>query len=97
MPSLYEGFGLPPAEAMACGVPVVASNATSIPEVVQDAGILIDAMDPDAMAEVIRNLLNSPRQREDLIDKGRMIVKEYDPRHVARRMMELFHRTARQV
>jgi glycosyltransferase involved in cell wall biosynthesis len=56
-PSLYEGFGLPPLEAMACGAPVVASNRSSIPEVVGDAGILVDATDPDDIADGIERVV----------------------------------------
>jgi glycosyltransferase involved in cell wall biosynthesis len=55
-PSVYEGFGLPPLEAMACGVPVIASNVSSLPEVVGDAGILIDPHDVDGLAEHMREL-----------------------------------------
>lgn len=56
-PSVYEGFGLPPLEAMACGVPVIASNVSSLPEVVGDAGILIDPHDVHSLAEHMRELL----------------------------------------
>ncbi len=56
-PSQYEGFGLPPLEAMACGVPVITSNASSLPEVVGDAGITVDANDVEALAEAMRSVL----------------------------------------
>ena len=62
-PSLYEGFGLPPLEAMACGVPVIASNASSLPEVVGDAGMLVDPNDANAWAEAIRTVLRDPLRR----------------------------------
>jgi glycosyltransferase involved in cell wall biosynthesis len=62
-PSLYEGFGLPPLEAMACGVPVISSNASSLPEIVGDAGITIDPNDVDAWAEAIRTVLRDPLRR----------------------------------
>ena len=55
-PSLYEGFGLPPLEAMASGTPVISSNASSLPEVVGEAGIQIDPHDVDALHEGIRRL-----------------------------------------
>jgi glycosyltransferase involved in cell wall biosynthesis len=62
-PSLYEGFGLPALEAMACGTPVVASNTSSLPEVVGDAGLLIDPLRVDALAEAMhRVLMNRPLQ-----------------------------------
>ena len=56
-PSLYEGFGLPPLEAMASGTPVITSNVSSLPEVVGDAALLIDPYDPDAIADAMRRVL----------------------------------------
>jgi glycosyltransferase involved in cell wall biosynthesis len=56
-PSLYEGFGLPPLEAMACGVPVMVSSGTSLPEVVGDAGVLVDPLDEDSIADGILRVL----------------------------------------
>lgn len=61
-PSLYEGFGIPPLEAMACGTPVVASTAGALPEVLGDAALLVDPYDEDALAEAIRLVLQSPRE-----------------------------------
>ena len=69
-PSVYEGFGLPPLEAMACGCPVIAANATSIPEVVGDAGILIDPMDESGLADAIRNAIINQNLRKKLIHDG---------------------------
>ncbi len=57
-PSLYEGFGMPPLEAMACGTPVVTSNNTALPEVVGDAAILVDAEDIDSIAQGIQSLID---------------------------------------
>lgn len=70
-PSLYEGFGLPPLEAMSCGTTVVASNVASIPEVVDDAGLLFDPASTDELADRLLFLLNNPAERERLIAKGR--------------------------
>jgi glycosyltransferase involved in cell wall biosynthesis len=59
-PSLYEGFGLPPLEAMACGCPVACSNAAALPEVVGDAARLFDPHDPPAIADAVRDVLATP-------------------------------------
>jgi glycosyltransferase involved in cell wall biosynthesis len=69
-PSLYEGFGIPPLEAMACGTVVVAANSSSIPEVVSDAGILFDPKAANDLADILLNLLDSPSERDRLIAKG---------------------------
>lgn len=70
-PSLYEGFGLPAAEAMSCGVPIVSTTGGALPEVVGDAGLVVPPSDSVALAEAIQSLLNDPEQRETLSRKGR--------------------------
>jgi glycosyltransferase involved in cell wall biosynthesis len=69
-PSLYEGIGLPVLEAMACGIPVVTSNISSMPEVAGDAALLIDPYDVDALADALRRLLTDETLRSDLIRRG---------------------------
>jgi alpha-1,3-rhamnosyl/mannosyltransferase len=69
-PSLYEGFGLPVLEAMACGVPVLASNVSSLPEVVGDAGLLVDPSDVDAIAQGMVRLWDDEALRRDLSARG---------------------------
>lgn len=69
-PSNYEGFGIPLLQSMACGVPVIASNVTSIPEVVGDAALLFDVADPEALVDVIECLMEDEKLRTDLIEKG---------------------------
>ena len=69
-PSLYEGFGLPPLEAMASRTPVIVSEASSLPEVVGDAGILIDPYDENALTEAIASVLTNSARREDLSQRG---------------------------
>jgi glycosyltransferase involved in cell wall biosynthesis len=71
MPSLYEGFGLPVLEAMSCGTPVVASNAAALPEVVGQAGLLIDPYDIDDIAKAILQLVTDPLLRGSLSSQGR--------------------------
>lgn len=69
-PSLYEGFGIPPLEAMSLGCPVICSNATSIPEVVGDAGEYFDPADPEAIRDAIERVLQSNDRRRELVAKG---------------------------
>ena len=84
-PSLYEGFGLPPLEAMAAGAPVVTSNVSSLPEVVGDAALLIDPMDAGAIAEAMGRVLGDAQLRADLIARGHARVRTFSwDRSVAR-------------
>jgi glycosyltransferase involved in cell wall biosynthesis len=76
-PSLYEGFGLPPLEAMACGTPVLTSNVCSLPEVVGNAGVLVDPLDVEAIADGIRRLVQDSGLRRELRQKGLRRAKEF--------------------
>jgi glycosyltransferase involved in cell wall biosynthesis len=76
-PSLYEGFGLPPLEAMAAGAPVITSNVSSLPEVVGDAALLIDPLDAGAIASAMARVLDDPALRADLICRGHQRVKAF--------------------
>jgi glycosyltransferase involved in cell wall biosynthesis len=69
-PSLYEGFGLPPLEAMQCGTPVITSNTSSLPEVVGDAGIMIDPKDEDALCQAMIDIVKNNKLRNTLSIKG---------------------------
>ncbi|HXT69894.1 MAG TPA: glycosyltransferase family 1 protein [Vicinamibacterales bacterium] len=84
-PSLYEGFGLPPLEAMAAGTPVVTSNVSSLPEVVGNAALLIPPTDAAAIADAIARVLNQPGLRAELVERGFERVKQFSwERSVAR-------------
>jgi glycosyltransferase involved in cell wall biosynthesis len=89
-PSLYEGFGLPPLEAMAAGTPVITSNVSSLPEVVGDAAILIDPYEPDEIAAAMRRVLTEPGLREDLRDRGLARVKHFSWDRSVRRVREIY-------
>jgi glycosyltransferase involved in cell wall biosynthesis len=69
-PSLYEGFGLPPLEAMACGTPVVTSNISSLPEVAGGAAVLVDPYDPESIADGITRAISDDTLRDDLVRRG---------------------------
>jgi glycosyltransferase involved in cell wall biosynthesis len=84
-PSLYEGFGLPPLEAMASGAPVITSNVSSLPEVVGDAALLIDPMVPADIADAMQRVLDDPALRAELIRRGCERVKAFSwERSIAR-------------
>jgi glycosyltransferase involved in cell wall biosynthesis len=69
-PSLYEGFGLPPVEAMACGTPVITSNTTSLPEVVGKAALTVDPTNVEAIAGAMARLLDDAALRQELKEAG---------------------------
>lgn len=77
VPSIYEGFGLPAGEAMACGVPVISTNGGALPEVVGDAGVIVPVRDEEAIADAITDLLNNPEKRKKLGEAGRMRILKH--------------------
>ncbi len=89
-PSLYEGFGLPPLEAMASGTPVITSNLSSLPEVVGDAAMLIDPYQPDAIAGAMRRVLQDERLRDDMRERGLARVREFSWGRSVKRVREIY-------
>ena len=88
--SIYEGFGLPPLEAMACGAPVVCSNRASLPEVVGSAGVQIDPMDTDGLGHAILRVLTSREHRDDLRARGLAHVRQFNWEPVAAETSALY-------
>ena len=76
-PSFYEGFGLPPLEAMARGCPVISSNTSALPETCGDAALYCDPTDPAALARAIRVMVDEPAYREQMVERGRSRASEY--------------------
>jgi glycosyltransferase involved in cell wall biosynthesis len=93
-PSLYEGFGLPPLEAMASGTPVVISNVSSLPEVAGDAAVLVDPHDPAAIADGIHNVLTDPALRAALRAKGLARARQFSWETSVRRVREIYREVA---
>ena len=89
-PSLYEGFGLPPLEAMASGTPVITSNVSSLPEVVGDAALLIDPYEPDAIADAMARVLSDSDLRRDLRARGLERVRHFSWERSIRRVREIY-------
>ena len=91
IPSIYEGFGLPAAEAMSCGAPVVSTTAGALPEVVGDAGILVPPADVRALADAISALVISSDKRKHLSEIGRKrIVQKFNWRNTAKRTTDVY-------
>lgn len=88
-PSLYEGFGLPILEAMACGTPVVASNAASLPEVVGDAGLIFDPYNIEEMCKKIYRILSNEEPRNELITKGKQRARNFSWEKTAKEVVNV--------
>lgn len=90
-PSSFEGFGLPPLEAMARGTPVVASDRSAIPEVCGDAAVLVDPTDVDALAGAIRDVVGDDELRRGLIERGRRRAGTYSVQRTGRELLAALH------
>jgi len=93
-PSFYEGFGLPVLEAMACGTPVVAARAASLPEVVGDAGLLVDPHSPEELAHAIARVLGDDALTHELRQRGIERAHEFTWQRAAVRLMDVYERVA---
>lgn len=96
-PSLEEGFGLPPLEAMACGAPVIASNTSSLPEVLGDAAILVSPTDIRAISDGIAAVLTDPTTASELIKSGLAQSQKYSWEATASKTREVYEDVFRQV
>jgi glycosyltransferase involved in cell wall biosynthesis len=92
-PSLYEGFGLPVLEAMACGTPVLCSNVSSLPEVAGDAALLVDPLDVKSMAEAMNRLLQDEGLRSQLVERGYRQVRQFSWERCARETLAVLEDT----
>ncbi len=93
-PSVYEGFGLPPLEAMACGTPVITSNASSLPEVVGNAGILLSPDDAPAWANALERVLSDAGLRADLRARGLARARQFTWEATARQTLAVYQQVA---
>jgi glycosyltransferase involved in cell wall biosynthesis len=91
-PSLYEGFGLPPLEAMACGTPVLSSNASSMPEVVGDAAVLFNPGNADELRECLRSVVRSRALRRDLSLRGLARAATFSWQRTAEETLQIYDR-----
>jgi len=95
-PSYFEGFGLPPLEAMKCGAPVIVGNATSLPEVVGDAALKVDPFDVSAIARAMDQLINNSELRAELTVKGLARAKMFDWKATAQRTLAVYEQVHRE-
>jgi glycosyltransferase involved in cell wall biosynthesis len=89
-PSFYEGFGFPPLEAMACGIPVITSNTSSLPEVVDNAGIMVDPDDVNSLCNAMYNVLKDKELWHQMSKKGLERAKLFSWKETAKKILEIY-------
>jgi len=94
LPSEYEGFGLPVAEAMACGTPVICSNASSLPEVAGDAARYVGPGDLFALADALKEVMNAPKLREEMVRKGLEQARRFQAHRMAEETLAVYQNVA---
>ena len=92
LPSLYEGFGFPVLEAMACACPVITSNNSSLPEVVGEAGIMVDPQNTNNLAQAMSKVLTDSKLRDNMIRKGLEQAKRFSWEKAAEQTLEVYHK-----
>jgi glycosyltransferase involved in cell wall biosynthesis len=93
-PSIYEGFGLPTLEAMACQTPVIASRGGSLPEIVGDAALLVDPFDVAGFAGAMGRLWREPSLRQEMVERGRARARQFSWRRAAEETLDVYRRAA---
>jgi len=91
-PSMFEGFGLPVIEAMACGTPVICSNVTALPEVAGEAAVLIDPRSAQGIAGALERVMSDERLRGELAEKGLARAGEFSWPRTAAQTLEIYRR-----
>jgi glycosyltransferase involved in cell wall biosynthesis len=94
-PAFYEGFGLPPLEAMACGTPVVTSNVSALPEIVGDAGLLVDPNDIDGLTVAIWRALTDRELRAGMVERGLGRASKFSWQRAARETLDVYHQVGK--